>query len=74
MLMHGGILRQCNGAGRGNSYPVKQEETWYLEVLKTGVNKAPVNKMKRYDLAVGQLLQRAMFGMLYLLQAPVGAW
>lgn len=73
MLMRGGILRQCNGAGQGNTYPVKQEETWYLEVLKTGVNKAPVNKMKACALAVGQLLQRVMFAVLYLLQAPVGA-
>lgn len=54
-------------------YPVKQEETWYLEMLKTGVNKASVREMKACALAVGQALQRAMFDMLYLLQAPVGA-
>lgn len=52
---------------------MKQEETWYLEMLKTGVNKAPVREMKACALAVGQALQRAMFDMLYLLQAPVGA-
>ena len=46
-----------------------------MEILKTGVDKAPVNKeVKPCALAVGQLLQRAVFDVLYLLQAPVGAW
>jgi len=32
------------GAGQGNSYPKKKTETQCLEILKTGVNKAPVNR------------------------------
>lgn len=45
--------------------------TWRCQ---TWVNTAPVNKVKgrACALAVGQLLQGAMFDMLYLLQASVG--
>lgn len=73
--MHGRILRQCDGAGRRNSYPKKKAEIWCLEILKTGVDKAAVNKeVKPCALAVGQLLQRAVFDELHLLQAPAEAW
>lgn len=45
-----------------------------MEILKTGMDKAPVNReVKPCALAAGQRLRRAVFDVLYLLRAPVGA-